>query len=147
MPPARAARSGSRSTIRPSADCTRLTATTSKPPASSGSRSRPVWVTDTPRPTWAANGKLTLVNSPSATSTRDPAGRLAATSPSNPETVLPMATRSAGNPTSSPNAARAAATGASKSGGWAAPVRQSCTADATASATVTEGTPMLAVFR
>jgi hypothetical protein len=58
-----------------------------------------------------------------------------------------MATRSAGNPTSSPNAARAVATGASKSGGRAAPLRQSCTADATASATVTGGMPTLAVFR
>ena len=42
---------------------------------------------------------------------------------------------SAGTPTSSANAARAAATGASKSGGRPAPVRQSCTAAATASAT------------
>ncbi len=94
-----------------------------------------------------AKGKVTLVNSPSATSTRAPSGRAAATSPITADTVAPIATRSTDTPTSSANAARAVATAGSKSVGTSRPLRQRATASATASPASTGGTPMLAVLR
>ncbi len=67
----------------------------------------------TPRPLCAANGQLTLVNSPRATSTRAPSGTLAASSPTSGDTPAPIATRPTGTPTRSANPALAVATGAS----------------------------------
>ena len=100
-----------------------------------------------PRAACAANGQLTLVNSPAATSTRAPSGTLAAISPTSDDTDAPMATRSPGTPTRSAKPRRAAEVGSSKSGGRPFPVRQRCTASATASATGPGGTPTLAVLR
>ena len=101
----------------------------------------------TPRAVCAANGNETLVNSPSATSTRAPAGSAAATSPISADTDAPIATRSVGTPTRSAKAARPAVTAGSKSGARAVPRRQLSTAAATASAAQVGGTPMLAVLR
>ena len=147
MPDARAARSASRSTSRPSADCTTLTATTSNSGARSPTAASSHSVTETPRSPCTANGQLTLVNSPAATSTRVPSGTAAATSPRSEDTDAPMATRSTGTPAKAANPARPASTAGSWSAGWAAPVRHAVTAFSTAAATVREGIPMLAVFR
>ena len=133
--------------MRPSADCTVLTATRSYSGARSPISPSPTSVTVTPRPACAANGQLTLVNSPAATSTRVPSGTLAATSPTSAETAEPSTTRSASTPTREANAARASRTGSSNSGARPAPVRQRSTAAATASAVAVVGIPMLAVLR
>jgi hypothetical protein len=67
-------------------------------------------VTVTPRFCCAANGNVTLVNSLATTATLVPSGTLAATSPTSWDTLAPLATRSAGTPTSRAHAARAVAT-------------------------------------
>jgi hypothetical protein len=56
-------------------------------------------VTVTPRATWAANGKLVLVNSPGRVATRLPSGMDAATSPRAEDTVPAIVTESSGTPT------------------------------------------------
>ena len=66
-----------------------------------------------PRASWARNGNVTLVNSPSGTSTVDPSGTAAATMATRGETWLPMATVAGGTPTSRAYASRAEATSAS----------------------------------
>ena len=63
-----------------------------------------------PRASCARNGKVTLVNSPSGTSTVDPSGTAAATIATWGDTWLPIATVSGGTPTSRAYAPRAAAT-------------------------------------
>ena len=52
------------------------------------------------RSAWASQGNRFEVNSSSGTTTRAPAGSAAATRPSRPETVAPMATSSAAAPIS-----------------------------------------------
>jgi hypothetical protein len=145
-PAARAAPSSrGTSSTHPSADCTTLTATTSWPFTAETSSASSTSVTVSRL--WAANGKLTLVNSPLAVSTLAPSGRLAATRPTSWDTLAPIATRCAGTPTSCAHARRATATGSSKTGGRSAPTRQRRTASATTSPADHGGTPMLAVSR
>ena len=88
----------SASSSAPFADCTRLTATTSKSAADETSWPAGSSVTVTPRPACAANGDVLLVNSPGSATTRLLSGIAAATSPSAPETVLPMVTDSTATP-------------------------------------------------
>jgi hypothetical protein len=61
----------------------------------------------------ARNGHSTEVNSPSGTSTTEPAGSDSATRPMRGEACGPMATRSAGTPTRAPKRARLVATASS----------------------------------
>src|SRR6185312_13946247 len=127
--------------------CTTLTATTSYSAARSPSSSSSACTSVTPRPDCAANGHVTLVNSPAATSTLAPSGTLAASNPTNADTAPPIATHAGGTPTRSANPRRARAVGSSKSAGRPRPVRQPCTAAVTASATGAGGMPTLAVLR
>ena len=89
-----AARIASRSATSPVDICTALNATTPVP-ASIASASRAGGTVCTSSPGWTMNGKSVEVNSISGTITRVPAGSDAATSPTRPETVEPIATRSA----------------------------------------------------
>nr|CRL71217.1 hypothetical protein CPGR_01896 [Mycolicibacterium malmesburyense] len=96
--PAMVRRNASVSSRAPFADWTRLTTTTSKSAAAEINWSAGSSVTVTPRSACAANGNVVLVNSPGTVTTRLPSGIAAATRPSAPETVLPMATDSTGTP-------------------------------------------------
>ena len=98
----------------PSADCTRLTATSVvrsviAPINSSSGTERTV----IPRGSWAANGNRTDVKSRSATSTSAPAGSALAASPTRLDTVAPIAMRSASTPMSRPKVARDRSTASS----------------------------------
>ena len=139
-----AERRASRSTRAPSAEATTLTATTSAETVRSGRSSRGTSITSWPAP---ANGKVTLVNSRSAVSTRVPAGSDAATRPSRPDTALPSATDDAGTPTSRANDARAVSTAPSNCGGEDSARPHAATASETASTTGRGGTPMDGVLR
>ena len=79
------------------------------------------------------NGKSVEVNSISGTITRVPAGSDAATSPTRPETVAPIATRSAELPTSRANAARARSVSSLQPSQLVRPCRHSSSADCSAS--------------
>jgi hypothetical protein len=137
-------RSASRSTTAPSADATTLTATTSADRVRSGRSSSGTSVTSCPAP---ANGKVTLVNSRSAVSTRAPAGSDAATRPRRPETAVPRTTEDVGTPTSRAKAARAVSTASSNPGAELSARPQAATASETASTTGRGGTPMDGVLR
>ena len=75
-------------------------------------------------PAACANGNSTDVKSPSAVSTRAPAGSDAATRPTNCETAAPAATSETSTPDSCAQAARLRSTSSSKSGAWRCPRRQ-----------------------
>ena len=87
-----AARIASRSATSPVDICTALKATTSvRSSIASASRAGGTVVTSSPG--WTRNGKRVDVNSISGITTRLPAGSEAATRPTRPETVAPIATR------------------------------------------------------
>jgi hypothetical protein len=105
--PAAAAMSSSAATA-PLEDWTALKATTPVDASIvSASRSSGTNETRTPRASCARNGKISEVNSFSAATTRVPSGSAAATIPSSPETLAPIATSSTRAPVIKANCSRA----------------------------------------
>ena len=143
-----AALMASKSARVPSDDWTADTATIVVPArTASASRPRGASRTRTPLPTWARNGKLTDVNSPSATRTSLPGGRAAATSPTNGLTTLPIATEPASTPTRPANAVRARSTESSNPTASERPLRQSARVDSRAAMVRRGGRPSVAVLQ
>ena len=87
------------------------------------------------------NGNSTLVKSPSAHSTRAPAGSAAATSPAKPETAAPIATSAAPTPVNRANVARAVPTERSQPSKPVRPWRHSSVAASSAWIAVRGGSP------
>lgn len=90
---------------------------------------------------WTRNGNSVEVNSSSGTMTRAPSGTEAATSPTKPETVAPIATRVAGTPTIWAKAARAASLDSPQCSQLVRPPRQSASAACIASKPSRGGSP------
>ena len=110
--------------------CTALNATTSAAASiASARRAAGTVATVTSRCScWTRNGNSVEVNSSSGTITRAPSGSEAATSPTKPDTVAPIATRAAGTPTISANAARAPSLASPQCSQPVRPPRQSASA-------------------
>ena len=100
-----------------------------------------------PRSAWARNGKLTEVNSPSATTPCAPSGSAAATTPTNSDTVVPVATWAGSTPVKAAHALRERPTASSNSGGDNRPRRQPSSTPVIASRAERGGTPTDAVLR
>ncbi|GGV38839.1 hypothetical protein GCM10010182_74000 [Actinomadura cremea] len=81
------------------------------------------------------------MKSPSATRTRAPSGRDAATSPAKYDTCAPQATRDGGSPMMRANASRERATDASGRAGVISPAARSRSAARTASWAARGGSP------
>ncbi len=128
--------------------CTALKATTSVLASiASASRDGSTVVTVTPRASCTRNGNSVEVNSTSGTSTRVPAGRLAAARPMKADTVAPIATRSGATPTIVAKAARDPSVLSPQCSQLVRPVRHSASACCSASKPSRGGRPKLAVLR
>ena len=137
-----AASTASRSASSPVADWTALNATAVvRPSIASASRSSGTVSTSTPRCACARNGKSSEVKSISGATTRAPSGIAAATWPTSPETVAPVATRSGGTPTSRAHASRARAVLSPHGSQVVRPSRQSASAACSSSQAGCGGSP------